>query len=115
MQRLEFEDDVLRERRDQRLGLVISRDCERKKFNNKRRAYRVVVLQIADHPVILTCDQRDRHALAPETAGAPNAMDVIGNVGREIVVNHNADTVHVNAARKEISRDENTRRATAKV
>src|ERR1035437_3920285 len=57
-------------------------------------------LQRAQFVPVLRRDKADRVAHRVRPAGAPDAMDIILRVHREIVIHHMRNAVHVNAARR---------------
>ena len=71
----------------------------------------VELLDVAEEPHVVTRQEVDRHSLAAETTGAADSVNVVLTVGREVVVDDKRDLLHVDAARKQVGRDENTARA----
>ena len=59
----------------------------------------------AEFAVIFICDEADGVADGVRAPGASDAMDVILDVHREIVVHYMRDAVHVNAARGDVCGD----------
>jgi hypothetical protein len=62
----------------------------------------------AQRSVILWGDKADRVANGMGATGASDAMNIILRVHRKIVVHHMRDSIHVNATRGDVGRDEDT-------
>ena len=60
-------------------------------------------------------DEVDGHALAPETTRAPDAVQVVLRLRREVVVDNQGDLLDVDAAREEVGSDQNARRPGAEL
>ena len=70
-------------------------------------------LDVAQQPVLARLDQRDRHALAAGAPGPADAMDVGVGVRRDVVVDDVRDVLDVEAARRDVGRDQHIERAVA--
>ena len=68
-------------------------------------------LQRAQFVPVLRRDKADGVAHRVRPAGAADAMDIIFRVHREIVIHHMRNTVHVNAARRDVRRHQHAHRA----
>ena len=60
-------------------------------------------------------DERDRPSAAARAAGAPDAVDVIVAVVRQVVIEDHLDVVHVEPARGHVGRDEELEPALAEL
>ncbi len=63
-------------------------------------------LDRAQHAPLARIDQRDRHALAADAAGAADAVHVDFGRGRDVVVDDVRDVIDVEAARRDVGGDE---------
>ena len=71
-------------------------------------------LDVSQERPLLTIAERDRASGGARTAGAPDAMHVaLGDVG-DLVVHHERDPIDVDAAGREVGRDEHPQRPRAK-
>ena len=66
------------------------------------------------HPVLTGLGQRDRHALAPGTPDAPDAMDICIGGRWDVVVDDVGELLHVEAARRDVGGHEELGGAIAK-
>src|SRR5258705_12325084 len=60
----------------------------------------------AEFAVVFGRDEADGVTDGVGASGAADAMDVIFDVHREIIVHHMRDAVHVNAPRRDVRRDQ---------
>ena len=70
-------------------------------------------LDVAQQPVLARLDERDRHALAAGPTGPPDPMDVGVGVRRHVEVDDVRDVLDVEAAGRDVGRDEDVERAVA--
>mmetsp|Transcript_17729 Transcript_17729/g.55205 ORF Transcript_17729/g.55205 Transcript_17729/m.55205 type:complete len:274 (-) Transcript_17729:945-1766(-) len=75
----------------------------------------VELLDLAQRAHVVLRHEVDRDALAAKATRAANAVDVVLAVRRQVVVDHEAHLLHVDAARKQVRRDEDARRTRAEL
>lgn len=75
----------------------------------------VETLKITEKVTIIIGDEVDRDTLATEAARATDAVDVLLEVAREIVVDHERNLVNIDTTSEQVGGDENTRRARAEL
>ena len=65
--------------------------------------------------LIIRCDKTDRVSHRVRATGPADSVDVILRVHREVVVHHVRDAVDINAARRDIGRDQDAQRPRFKI
>lgn len=71
----------------------------------------VVLFDLLQHGNVLLGDEIDGNTLATETAGTTNAMQVVGLVDGEVVVDDDGNLLDIDTTSEQVSSDEDTRRA----